>query len=443
MDGMKTPRLFKRLPCLLLRLLLLVGTPWGALAEAPVPDDENGKLDNTPQAYSVRGAPSQDMGKELKVFSESVASRIDRIVKKKSFDLWGDPWTVQGVPLIFPTSGNGFNLGIRAAIQNIRRQDPHKLELEAQILASDVGRYKHFVKIDYPRAFDGRFRVTGRLGYDQDPGFRYFGIGNEIMVDQSRINSTDPLYQNTRSGPNFSLQVLRAFTRNLRVGPIMGLKWTEVGAPTGSLLAAEQPAGIVGGRTHYLGIAMVHDTTDFEPYPSRGKVNELFLYWYAPFMGSEYNFFRFTYTFRQFYPLHRELIFGYRLLFESLSGDVPFYELGAVGGTQSSLGFGGGRFLRGWDENRFIDRLRLVVGAELRWDPLEFEFAKQEITLGFVPFIDVGRVWPSVFPLRLGDWHASLGYGMRLIWNNRFIIRTDVALNGEGAYLVVELGSSF
>ena len=126
-----------------------------------------------------------------------------------------------------------------------------------------------------------------------------------------------------------------------------------------------------------------------------------------------------TYTFRYYYPINGKLVIAHRTLLESLTGDVPYFELSSVGGSDSTIGFGGDRFMRGFQSNRFLDKIRLVGGLELRWDPIEFMFAGQDIKLGFVPFFDIGRVWPTVFPIRLGTWHASTGWGARIIWNSR------------------------
>ncbi len=79
----------------------------------------------------------------------------------------------------------------------------------------------------------------------------------------------------------------------------------------------------------------------------------------------------------------------------------------------------------------------------MRWDPLQFLFAKQDFTFGLVPFVDFGRVWPSVLPLSFGDFHASAGFGARLIWSNRFVVRLDMAVNPEGQFFYVDLGNSF
>lgn len=399
--------------------------------EAPDDDDK------------IADEDDKSMGEDIKLFGEQVAKRVDRVIKKKAFDLWGDPWTFQGIPIILPSPSTGFNLGVKVQLQNIRRQDPHKMELEAQVLASDRGRYKHSFRIDYPHALDGKFRFTARVAYDRDISFRYYGISNNTKPDPELVRQDSVLFQNVRAGPNFTFSALRHMSRRIRTGPIIGFKWTEITAPAGSLLAAERPIGIDGGRTHYLGWAAIHDTLDFEPYPSRGATHELFFYLYRPWTGSTYNFTRATYTYRRYFLLHRRLILAHRTFFEVLSGDVPFYELGATGGSNPTIAFGGDRFMRGYDSNRFIDHLRFALGFELRWDPLFFDFARQDLTVGFVPFFDIGRVWPKFFPLDVSRFHASTGWGARLIWNSRLVVRADFAVNPEGTALIVNLGNSF
>jgi hypothetical protein len=384
-----------------------------------------------------------NVSRDIRKFGEEVASRLDSIVQRKAFDLWGDPWTLQGIPLIFPSPTNGFHLGLRVAIQNIQREDPHKMSLDAQIVASDKGRYKHLLAFDFPFAFDGAFRIKIRAAYDRDISLRYFGISNETEVDQVLLNQESVLYQHVRAWPSLNIQILKNFSRNFRAGPIVGFKWTTVNVLPGSLLDRDNPLGTAGGRTHYLGLAFVYDTLDFEPYPTRGHTHEFYLAAYQKFTGSQYNFWRATYTHRHYAPVTSKLVFAYRALFESITGDAPFYELSAVGGGDPVIAFGGDRYLRGFESNRFIDKIKFVLGAELRWDPLSVIFAGQRFKLGIVPFVDLGRVWPSVFPIRVGNWHVSTGWGARIIWNNRFIVRGDFAVTADKTSAHLELGHSF
>jgi len=401
------------------------------------PDDyiEDAPLKGTPKTPGV--------GKELKLFGEEVASRIDKVVSRKGFQLWGDPWTIQGIPLIFPSPNNGFHLGLHAKLVNILRQDPHKAEFMGQVLASDKGRYKHFFQADFPYAFGGLWRFTGRAAYNRDITQRYFGVGNDTTVNSVGLEPENPMYANERTSPTVNIQLLRYLGGRFRTGPVLGFKWTTITAPPTSLLAAEKPVGSAGGRTHFLGWAVIRDTLDFEPYPSKGTFNELYFQWYSKYTGSSFDFLRTTYTFRYYYPLTSKLIFAHRSFFEVLSGTVPFYELSAAGGSDSTIGFGGDRFMRGYDGNRFVDHIRSALGFELRWDPIGFGFADQEIQLGFVPFIDIGRVWNKLLPIQIGNLHASTGWGTRLIWGKRLIVRGDLALTPEGSSFYIELGNSF
>jgi outer membrane protein assembly factor BamA len=398
-------------------------------------NSKNKKTDGPAATGNMAG----DVGK----FGQHIADRIDRVVNKKGFELWGDPWTMQGIPIIIPGGVTGFNLGLRWQAQNLRRQDPHQAEVIAQILSSDRGRYKHLFQLDFPWLFKDTFRITGRFAYDRDISLNYYGIGNDTTINRAALDGNLPLYDDTRSTPSLSLQVLRYFGRNFRMGPLFGFKWTTISYPTGSLLESQQPVGVTGGRTHSLGLAFIYDTLDFEPYPSSGNYVELFLNRYDHVFGSDYDFTNVTITYRKFIPLHRRLIFAHRTLIDAMSGDAPYYELGSVSGTYSALGFGGDRFLRGYDANRFIDKIKVIFGFELRWDPLFLSFAKQDLTVGFVSFLDIGRVYPQLIPFELGSWHPSGGWGLRLIWNSRLVVRFDLAVQDEMIRPFINIGNAF
>lgn len=423
--------------CICLPVLLAIGE---------LPDTKSmGNPQKPPSEESRKGRKKErppSFGFEIKKFGEVVAERVDRLVKKNTFEMWGDPWTIQGLPLIFPSASTGFNLGLRILLNNMKREDPHEMEIEGQALASDRGRYKHFLKLDLPHAFGGDYRFTGRISYNRDINFRYFGIGNETVIDRGLMEADSPLYQNIRSGPSASLQFLRYLGKQVRVGPVLGFTWTDVSYPATSLLASELPIGISGGRTHFLGLAAIYDTLDFESYPTRGVYHELYFQMYNALTGSNYDFLRSTYTYRRYVPLHPELVFAQRLLLEAFWGNVPFYELGATGGSNSTIGFGGDRYYRGYPSNQYIDQIKFALGFELRWDPIAFEFANQDITLGIVPFVDFGRVWNKA-KLELNPIHVSAGWGGRLAWNKRLVIRTDFAVTPDATSAYLELGHSF
>jgi hypothetical protein len=132
-------------------------------------------FDDLPQKKRKRKRKSNRVGRDFEMFGTEVAQRIDKIVSRKGFRFLGDPWTLQGIPLLFPSSDTGFNLGLNAVFANVKREDPHELEIAAQALASDAGRYKHFFRIDAPYVYKNQYHVTARVSYNRDINFRYFG----------------------------------------------------------------------------------------------------------------------------------------------------------------------------------------------------------------------------------------------------------------------------
>jgi hypothetical protein len=368
---------------------------------------------------------------------------IERVVEKKFFELWGDPWTMQGLPIVFPSPSTGLNLGLKLMVQNIRRQDPHKYELDAQVLVSDRGRMKHALRVDVPHAISDRVRFTGRIAYDRDLTLPYFGIGNEVYLNPADLERDLPLFENTRSSPSITLDSLIYASKRVRLGPIAGFRWTDVSYPNPSLLAQQQPLGVDGGKTHYVGFGIMYDSLDWEPYPSQGAYHELFVRWHDRFIGSDFTFRRYTYTFRWYHRLHRRLVFGQRWIAEWLDGNVPFFEMAALGGSWPSIAWGADRFMRGYEANLFVDKARIAASFELRWDPIYFTFYGQDITLGFVPFVDTGRVAPSFDKFSTKGWKGSLGMGVRVIAQTRLVVRADFAVTQDAAAFYVNLGNSF
>ncbi len=388
-------------------------------------------------------ASSKSLGANIKGFSEGVASQVDKVIQKKMFELWDESWTLQGIPILFPFSNEGFHVGFRVNIQNIERQDPHKYQIEAQILASDLGRYKHLFKLDYPRIFNDSYSFVFKAAYDRDIHIPYFGVGNFVSIDYADLMNNPSRYHYVLDVPNFYIEFLRRFGDHLKVGPFIGIRWVGIVPQALSILENSKPFGIDGGATHSLGITIQWEEVDFNPYPTRGFWHELFLTSYNKLIGSKYSFLRVTYNYRHYWLLRKKMTLAHRSLLEWLgSGNVPFYELGIVGGPDVHF-LGGTRYFRGYEPNSFIDTLRAVFGFELRWDPFDFEFNNQNFTFGFVPFIDIGRVWHGFQFSEIGGFHASAGFGARLSWNKRFVIRSDVAITRYRVVWFAELGHSF
>jgi hypothetical protein len=102
--------------------------------------------------------------------------------------------------------------------------------------------------------------------------------------------------------------------------------------------------------------------------------------------------------------------------------------------VQFLLPLGGGQTLRGFPENRFLDRSSTLINIELRF-PIW-------LRLGGIAGLDAGRVFPSVDRFTFSDWKISPVAGLRLYLNN-FILRADLGLSNETVGFYLNFGHIF
>ncbi|MBD3403313.1 BamA/TamA family outer membrane protein [candidate division GN15 bacterium] len=182
----------------------------------------------------------------------------------------------------------------------------------------------------------------------------------------------------------------------------------------------------VGGR-------LIIDTRNSAGQPSNGGRHSIdFSYNTGVGDDDDIEYIRTRVEFSQYVNIYRKRIFAVRAMVQDIdrSSDVspnPFY-------LQSSLG--GPETLRGYDNNRFVDRDMALVTLEYRypiWDVID----------AFI-FLDEGRVFNSLsddFTFR--DWHYSAGFGLR-VWNpDEVIVSAQLANSAEGWRFLFRAGQEF
>ncbi len=95
--------------------------------------------------------------------------------------------------------------------------------------------------------------------------------------------------------------------------------------------------------------------------------------------------------------------------------DVPFVELPYLGG---------GQFLRGYDYERFRDRIAAVGTVEYEWDLAQMISASV--------FVDVGRVYDTVSEVTLANLRVGYGVGLEIHDTNRFWLEASLASSIDG-----------
>lgn len=233
------------------------------------------------------------------------------------------------------------------------------------------------------------------------------------------------------------------------IDPVTGASTT---APNGVSLLARDAAtgratGLDGGVISIFQQALIFDTRDFEPDPTRGIYFEVANEWSHSAIGSAYNFDKLFIQTKAF----KHLPFGPRTVLAGRVGvgnifgsDAPFFEFQDQWSPDGSVNaLGGARSLRGYRSNRFMARAMWFANLELRARLAETKIGGQRFALTVAPFVDAGTVRDNWQALNFDRVRSSYGVGGRLAWNQSTIISFDYAQSKEDTLFFFGLGQAF
>lgn len=245
-------------------------------------------------------------------------------------------------------------------------------------------------------------------------------------------------------GPNSSIDAREPFTRlwtealmsaeapvvprKLRAGLRLDLRAEDLRElRPGGLLASGTVEGTNGFTAVGVGGSVTWDTRDRPLFPRYGSFVEAWYLAYPEELGRHREFSIANVEGRVFLPLGEERVLGAAAFIEEAFGDPPFTLLPKLGST---------RFLRGWREGRFRDRVAWAAQAELRlpvWD-----------RLSGVAFGSFGDVAPDLRSLRSDSLKVAGGVGLRFrLTPEGANVRLDLAEGGAGPELYVLLLDAF
>lgn len=373
-----------------------------------------------------------------------------------------------GVPALAYDADNGFGFGV---IGNMFIHDgetrPYRASVILQLFMTTKLVHDHHLTADWLKVAGLPLRLWSRLGYLQSRSQNYCGLGGDVACDPglaeaeaARLNLegdeadtfVQHYYQRRFINPYAQLQARWALveaparfevTGGLRGGWFIPGTWDDEDgdggadlAPfPGSLYAGEFPEGEPGFETiAQLGVML--DTRDNEPAPNEGVWLEASARASSPFIGSAWQWAGGNVTLRGYAPLDddRTLVLCNRLIFDGVIGDPPIQSLVRLGGSNDFYVLGGADLGRGIRAQRYIGKLRVIDTTELRWRFLDTEVVGQRLAFAAAGFVDAGLVGreltePGPMPLQAGG-----GGGLRVAWNENFIIRFDVGFSSVEAW---------
>ncbi|HAL56702.1 MAG TPA: hypothetical protein DCP63_09555 [Bacteroidetes bacterium] len=331
--------------------------------------------------------------------------------------------SIEALPILTYDTDVGFGYGAKVFFLNQLRQ---KESLDLVAFNSTKGERWYRIGFSVPdfEVRQGTVYSTAfdlAIDYDKFLKNNFYGVGNRSRKESREAYTKEPL--------EISGLVSRGFTTRF-VGQL-GLKYKTVrnfNLAGGGLLATTSPS-LNQGRSYALTIiaSIRYDSRDSYVNPHDGAVLQTELEVGRKSLGSDYNLASSIISAQIYRPvLFSDMVVALRWQSQIVGGDaLPVHALATLGGS---------RTLRGYTQDRFLDRVMMLTNLELRF-PLYWRFHG-------VGFVDAGKVWDRVRLVDLVRWEENVGIGLRYILDT-FLVRADVGLGSEGVGFYLNFGQLF
>ncbi|MCC5920353.1 MAG: BamA/TamA family outer membrane protein [Cyclobacteriaceae bacterium] len=205
--------------------------------------------------------------------------------------------------------------------------------------------------------------------------------------------------------------------------------------------------------TSMLATALIWDTRDLEPDPSKGVFLEYSHEYSAPWLGSDFDFNKFMVQGQYFNTVAKWRGGKSRLTLAGMASfgyvwgnNINWLEMFDLSSQAEAGGInvlGGDRSLRAFRESRFVAPAIGLVNIEARFRLYDFNALNQHFAIGVQPFYDMGRGWDNLSNVGLSGWRGAPGIGGRIAWNQSTIVRLDFASGAEGSQFFFGFGHIF
>ncbi|MHB9027874.1 MAG: BamA/TamA family outer membrane protein [Candidatus Latescibacterota bacterium] len=325
--------------------------------------------------------------------------------------------SVFALPIFFYTTDTGVGYGA-AGLFGYRSAPDRESQALFSAMHTTKRQFQSVFKVEHYFP-DCRHRIIGEVQYNRFPN-QFFGLGNrtpnddpaaytpeyteaELMLDRKLVRDLT-----LRAGAFFRSQALIERDEN-----------NPVQSPALPWGTGRMDGGFLGG--------FLWDSRDNTPAANRGMLLKI------EYTGSLYqdrgrSFNGLTLDFRTFHQPLPDWVSGPMLRAEGIRGDYPFYFLPALGGQER---------LRGYEDDRFMDRNLVLLQQDLRF-PIWWR-------IGGCVFASAGQVSHDTKGLFLGNFHVSYGGGLRYFIKREtgMVIRADFAFGSDSGGTYISFGEAF
>lgn len=263
------------------------------------------------------------------------------------------------------------------------------------------------------------YHFYGEIAYNKF-FYNFYGVGNDEPMDYVE-----------KYGVQFPRLRITALKR-LIPHFYAGLRYVYDNYTTFDLDSTGQLAdGSIPGSQGFIvsgfGLVTMLDTRDNIFYPSKGTWAELVIFNDNQKLGSTYQYVRIAFDLTKIVSFQKN-IFAFNLYSIYSTHDVPFLQMGSIGGAKK---------MRGFYDGRYRDNNLIMFQAEYRRHLIWM--------LGFTLFADVGQVAHRYDQFNSDYWRYTYGAGLRLQVdkNQKINLRFDIAVGNGKVLPYFTVGEAF
>ncbi len=314
------------------------------------------------------------------------------------------------LPVIMYSSDTGFGAGA-GGLKSYRTTGTQASTVQLLALYTTKKQFQTVFKWEH-FSRKNRDRMVIQFEYVKFPT-DFFGLGNNTSNDHPEKYTPEHV--------EAKLFYEKVIIRNLKIKTLFLLRNQSLtkSEPEGILKSSSIPWG-TGRFDAGPGFGILWDSRD-NTYATKSGMLAKFEY-QGIMLQDEGGAFNFTsFEVRKFVNPFSEYVLGYMFRLDDCRGDIPFYFLADIGGSDR---------LRGYEQFRFLGKNAILFQHDIRF-PIWHNF-------GGVAFIASGRVADKINNLFSGSYHTGYGLGLRYFINKKdnLVLRLDTAFghNSRGIY---------
>ena len=356
---------------------------------------------------------------------QAAARRRSWLKRRRQFTFSGVDYGLTGLPFAYSNPNRKWKYGGRLHLTDYSSFPfRYKITLNWSREAGEKPAYS--ARLIVPQLGETGWGLYLRAGYSRGTR-RYYGQGNSSAFDECFLDPHSDRFRDERyydyvlDRSRVSFHLLREIWYFIQASVGIQVEQLKIRQPgSRSLLFEEAPYGVGGGQRELFRAALRWDTRDALMIPREGTLHE----WAYETPLRVEGFGRFTFTDIRYRQLSGRFNLANRIAFGIMHGTVPVDVYGDVA-------LGGNNSLRGYGSQRFADDVRFLANSELRCRISKHTVLRQYLEWHGVVFVDFGRVWPALEDLEFTGMHLSGGGGIRLYWDEDFVIRLEASYSSE------------